>query len=216
MKGLRENLAEIKDERELVKNLKGLFEERRPSSLRKIFIHTNLATKKSRDIWSEWWGSQIPPRLEVDMIPVFEDIKELNKVLIVGIEVKFFKGKTKSFCDGLQQILSFGLFGFDSLVLWHIFSEKMENKNIEEYVRPAKEIIEGFNLPIVYFGTKLIGKDKFELFAPWNFYSSSNVEADYLLSSLRDCCNEKRNPLLDKEEIEQRRRMLKLTLRIPI
>ena len=58
--------------------------------------------------------NNLPPQLEVDMIPVFEDIKGPDRVFIIGIEVKFFKGKTKSFCDGLQQILSFGLFGFDS------------------------------------------------------------------------------------------------------
>jgi len=150
------------------------------------------------------------------MIPVFEDIGKLHEILIAGVEVEFFKGKTKSFCDGLQQVLSFGLFGFDSLVLWHIFSEKVENKNIEEYVRSTKEIIEGFNLPIVYFATKLIGIDRFEFFAPWEFYSSKSVEADYLLLSLRNCCNKRRNPLLDKGEIERRKKMLKVILNIPV
>jgi len=86
--------------------------------------------------------NNLPPQLEVDMIPVFEDIKGPDRVFIIGIEVKFFKGKTKSFCDRLQQVLSFGLFGFDSLVLWHIFSEKVENRSINAYVRPVKEIVE--------------------------------------------------------------------------
>ncbi|RLF88832.1 hypothetical protein DRN43_05010 [Thermococci archaeon] len=150
------------------------------------------------------------------MIPVFEDIRGIDKVLIAGVEVKFFKGKTKSFCDGLQQTLSFGLFGFDSLVLWHIFSERIENKNIEECVRSTEDIIEGFNLPIVYLATKLIGTDRFEFFAPWRLYSSGSVEADYLLSSLRNCCNERRNPPLDKGEIERRKKTLKVILNIPV
>jgi len=208
------NMNEIKNERELVKRLKTLFEEKRPTSLKKIFIHTNLATKKFRDIWREWWKSEISPGLEVDMISVFEDTTGIDKVLIAGVEIEFFKDKTKSFCDGLQQILSFGLFGFDSLVLWHIFSERMENKNIEECVRSTEEIIEGFNLPIVYLATKLIGTDRFELFAPWRL--SGSVETDYLLSSLKDCCNKKRNPLLNKEEIERRKKMLKIKLNIPV
>jgi hypothetical protein len=210
------NIEEIRNERELVRNLKGLLEERKLSSLKKLFIHTNLATKKFRDIWSEWWESEVPPKLEVDMIPIFEDTRETNKVLIVGIEVEFFKGKTKSFCDGLQQILSFGLFGFDSLVLWHVFSEKMENKKIEKYVRPVKDIIEGFNLPIVYFATKLVGKDKFDFFAPWELYSSRSVEVGALLTSLKNCCDEKRNPLFNKEEVERRKNMLKIVLKIPV
>ncbi|MCK4647927.1 hypothetical protein KAT51_00245 [bacterium] len=205
-----------KDEKELVRDLKSLIEERRTSSLKKIFIHTNLATKKFRDIWSEWWGSEIPPRLEVDMIPVFEDINEIDKVLISGVEVKFFKSETRSFYEGLQQVLAFGLFGFDSLVLWHIFSEEMENKSIEGYVKPVKEIIDGFELPIVYYATKLTEEFKFEFFAPWEFYSSQRVEVENLLSSLRDQCNEKRNPLLNMEEIERRRKLLKVILKIPV
>ena len=39
------NMNEIKDERELVKSLKTLFEEKRPTSLKKIFIHTNWPQK---------------------------------------------------------------------------------------------------------------------------------------------------------------------------
>jgi len=213
MKSL-EDQEEIRNERALVKDLKVLFERRKPSSLKKIFIHTNFATKKFGEIWSEWWDSEIPPRLEVDMIPVFGDVED--HVLMVGVEVEFYKGQTKSFCDGLQQILSFGIFGFDSLVLWHIFAETMENNKIEQYVRASKEIIDGMDLPVVYFATKLIGKDKFEFFAPSQFYSSKIVEADYLLSSLRDCCAEKRNPLLDRDESERRKRMLKVILKIPM
>ena len=129
----------IKNERELVRKLKALFEEQKSTGLKKIFIHTNLATKKFRDIWSEWWKGDIPPQLE-----------------------------------------------------------------------------EGFNLPIVYFATKLIETDKFEFFAPWEFYSSKTVDANYLLVSLRNYCNEKRNLLLDQAKIEKRKEMLKILLKIPV
>jgi hypothetical protein len=210
-----EGIKAIRDERSLVKNLKALLEESGYSNLRKIFAHVNLATKKFHDIWSEWWKSEVPPRLEVDMIPVF-NVDEPGRVLIAGVEVEFFRDKGKSFCDGLQQTLSFGLFGFDSLVLWHIFSEEMENRDIEEYVRSTREIIEGLNLPIVYLATKLVEKDKFEFFAPWKFYSSMNIEANYLLESLRKSCSEKRNPLLYREEVERRKKMLKVILKIPV
>jgi hypothetical protein len=76
----------------------------------------------------------------------------------------------------------------------------MENKDIEEYVRLTREIIEGFNLQIVYFATKFI-ENKFEFFAPFEAYSSYKAEVNEMLSSLRDYCNKKRNPLLEKEEI---------------
>ena len=205
---------EERTERALVRDLKALFEKRKPASLRKLFIHTNFATKKFRDIWSEWWETEIPPKLEVDMIPVFEDTED--QVLIVGVEVKLYKGQTLSFCDGLQQILSFGIFGFDSLVLWHIFAETMETKTIERYVGAAQEIVEGFKLPIVYLATKLIGTDRFEFFAPSLFYSSAIHEAEFLLAAMRDQCLAKRNPLLDRDEIERRKIMLKVILKIPV
>ena len=210
------NMEELKTEREVVKRLRDLLLERKSSRLRKIFIHTNLATKKFHEIWSEWWKTAIPPRLEVDMIPVFEDMTDLNEVFIVGVEVEFFKGRAKNLYDGLQQALSFGLFGFDSLVLWHIFSEQLENKTIDEYVKPVKEMVEGFKLPIVYLATKLTHKLEFEFFAPWELYSSSKIDAKYLLSSMRDLCNKTRNPLLNRGEVERRKRILKLILRIPV
>lgn len=209
-------MEEIKDERELVRSLKGLFEKSGSSILKKLYINVNLATRKFRELWSEWWESEVPPRLEIDMIPVFEDATKLKEVFIPGIEVEFFRDKTKTFVDGLQQALSFGLFGFDSLVLWHVFPEKMESKSIEERVRHANEIIEGCHLPIVYFATRLAEQDKFEFFAPWSFYSSIPRDTNYLLTNLRKCCDEKRNPLLGKEEVEKRKKMLKVLLKIPI
>ena len=212
MKSLEEQ--EERTERALVRDLKALFDKRKPSSLKKLFIHTNFATKRFADLWSEWWESEIPPRLEVDMIPVFEQVAD--QVLMVGVEVEFYRDKTKSFCDGLQQILSFGIFGFDSLVLWHIFAESMETRTIEQYVGAAQEIVEGFKLPIVYVATKLIGTDSFEFFAPSPFYSSTIHEAEFLLSAMLDRCLEKRNPLLDRDEIERRKRMLKVILKIPM
>jgi hypothetical protein len=116
----------------------------------------------------------------------------------------------------LQQVLSFGLFGFDSLVLWHIFSDNLENKTIETYVKPLKEIIEGFELPVVYIATKLTEDLKFEFFAPWELYSSLIVDAEYFLQSLMNLCEEEKNPLLKKGETEKRRRCLKIILKIPI
>lgn len=209
-------MEELKNEKEVVRKLKDLSLEERPQSLKKMFIHTNLATRRFHKIWSDWWKTAIPPRLEVAMIPIFEEIKELTKVFMVGIEVEFFRDKTKSFCDGLHQVLSFGLFGFDSLVLWHIFAGKLENNDIEEYTKPVKEIIEGFKLPVVYFSTKLTEDFKFEFFAPWELYSSSKMDISYVLSSMRNLCNERRNPLLNKTEVDKRKRTLKVILKIPV
>lgn len=206
----------VDKEKQVVKKLNSLFLETKPSSLRKMFAHTNLATRGFHQLWTDWWKEAIPPRLEVDMILVFDDPAKIDKVFTVGIEVKFFKGETRNFYDGLQQALSFGLFGFDSLVLWHIFPPESKNKEIDEYVKPVKEMMEGFPLPIVYLATKLTEDGKFEFFAPWEFYSSSKVDATYLLNSIRDLYSKKRNPLLDKKEVEKRKEILKVLLKIPI
>lgn len=207
--------SERKDmgERELVKNLKDLFEKERPAGLKKVYAHVNLATKKFEEIWKEWWESEVHPRLEVDMIPVFKDGSEL---LLPGIEVKFFKSGERKFCEGLQQALSFALFGFDSLVLWHIFSGEMENKEIEGFVRPTMELIEGLKLPLIYFATKLRNENMFEFFAPVNLYDSQARDANYFLTWLRNYCRSERNPLLEKGEVERRRKLLKVMLKIPM
>jgi hypothetical protein len=197
------NTKEMKSERKVVNRLQDLFLERKPSGLRKLFVHTNLATKRFHEIWSEWWKTAVPPRLEVDMTPVFGDLREVNKVFMVGVEVEFFKNRTKNFYDGLQQALSFGLFGFDSLVLWHIFSEQMENKIIDEYVKPVKEIVEGLKLPIVYIATKLTQELQFEFFAPWELYSSSKMDGNFLLTSMRDLCYKARNPCSKKRRLKE-------------
>lgn len=208
-------MKEFKKEIEVVKALKKLFEEKQLPILKKTFIHTNLSTKKFQDIWSDWWETKPPPRLEVDMILVFEDVSDPRKVFLAGVETKFFRDGKRNFYEGLQQVLSFGLFGFDSLVLWHIFSEEVDNETIAGGVKSVEEILKGFGLPVVYFATKLIDDFKFEFFAPGKEYSSAQREVEYLLRSMRDCCGKNRNTLLN-EEIEKRRNTLKVILKIPL
>lgn len=209
-------LEEELKEKQVVKKIRDLFLDADRPALRKMFIHTNLATRKFHEVWSDWWTTGIPPRLEVDMIMVFEEESDSSKVFISGVEVKYFRSKKNNFYEGLQQILAFGLFGFDSLILWHIFSENMENKDIEEYVKPVKEIVEGFDLPIVYIATKLTKDMKFEFFYPLELYSSAKVDANHLLRSLRNQSLKTRNPLLREDEIEKRKKTMKLILKIPV
>ena len=208
--------VEFRNEKEMVKKLHDLLRVENPRGLRKSYIHVNLATRKFHDIWADWWKTAIPPRLEVDMIPVFDELTEVDKAFTVGVEVKFFKDEVKTFYDGLQQVLSFGLFGFDALALWHVFSPKLDNADVEKCSKPVKDIVEGLGLPITYIATKLTGDLKFEFFAPWEMYSSSQMSIGYVFSSMRNLCNEKRNPLLNKSEVEKRKRILKVILKIPV
>jgi len=206
-------MSEELSEKALVRRLKERFEGERPAFLRKMYIHVNLSTKRFREVWSQWWQSEAPPRLEVDMIPVFE---RHGEVLLCGVEVEFFKGRSRDFAAGLQQALSFGLFGFDSLVLWHIFSENLKNSEIEKYTRPMKEIAEGLDLPIVYFATKLSGESGFEFFAPSRYYSSTVVGPNSFLERMKDECEGRGNPLLRNQEVLKARKTLKVILKIPV
>lgn len=211
------------NENELVRLIGKTFEENKPSRLKKIFVHVNLATKKFTDIWASWWETEIPPRLEVDFIFAFEDIKKvIDDLLLVAVEVEYYRDKRKSFYDGLQQALSFGIFGFDSLVLWHIFDEELNIELISNYSKATAEIISGFDLPIIYMAT-IISKDlKFRFMYPWGTLRSEN--SNYVISSLMDLCLNKRNPLLSVskplsppvEEIRKRRNTLKVMLKIPV
>lgn len=210
-------------EKALVKKLGKLFMQIKPSRIRGIHIHTNLGTKGFRDIWATWWESEIPPRLEVDFIFVCEDIKTMiDNSLLIAIEAKFFKDKIKSPYEGLHQALSFGSFGFDSLALWHIFSQDIEDENVKSSVRAAAEVINGFKLPLVYVATKINENGEFRFFCPvelinWN-------KADYFLSYLLNLCTDKRNPLLfeamplgpNPNEIRKRRNTLKVVLKVPV
>ena len=183
----------------------------------------NLATKDFQGIWSGWWEGETPPKLEVDMIFVFEDIKKVNDdALIVATEIKFFRGITekRNFFEGLQQALAYSLFGFDGLALWHIFSEEVDDKKVKNYAKATNDIIKGFELPIFYLAAKITNQSKFTSFEP---SQTSDQDLDYFVTWMGNSCRDKRNCLLFKdiplgpksEDIKKRRNTLKVMLKIP-
>jgi len=203
-------LFEDMSEKKLLDKLESMFEEKKPSILKKIFSKVNLATKQFRDIWLSWWEGELPPRQEVDLILVVADSID---VYLIGIEVEYFKTRKKNPYVGLEQAISFSLFGFNYLVLWHIFAPNLQNNTAESYVRPIRELVDGLNLPINYIATKIFEDETFEFFAP--FSTSYRYDARYLLSRLIELCRKKPNPLLYSSEVQQRRDVLKVILKIP-
>jgi len=204
------------NEKELVQKLKSLFENARYNELVKIFTLTNLATKRFHELWQEWWKSKFLPKLEVDMIFVFREFQK-QEVFILAIEIKYFKdSSTRDFREGIQQALSYGIFGFDSMILWHIFPEEMSKEEIETIVKPCKEIVEGFRLPITYFATRIIKDSKFEMYSPWEWSSSVDVGPYQMIGYIKNESMKKKNPRPWEEEIQKRRKLLKVLLRIPI
>ncbi|NVM55782.1 MAG: hypothetical protein HWN66_18930 [Candidatus Helarchaeota archaeon] len=217
----------MKDEITLVKKFHEMIaqkkeRENQPYWLKGVHSHVNLASKGFRCIWSSWWKGETPPKLEVDMIFVFEDIKKaIDSALIIGTEIKFFRDISKrNFYEGLQQVMAFAVFGFDGLALWHLFPEEVNDKLIENYAQATQEIINGFDLPMFYLAAKVTGQFKFKCFAPAQI---SQYDLDALVSWTGNSCSEKRNPLLFAEvplgpgsgEIKKRRNTLKVMLKIP-
>ena len=134
--------GELDTEKSVVRRIKEECEKDRPKHLKKIYAHVNLATRKFHEIWQDWWKMPLPPRLEVDIIPVFQMENVSDEVFMAGVEVKYFKDNKRGFYEGLQQALAFGAFGFDSLALWHIFSSDLKNEEIQSFSRVVEEIIE--------------------------------------------------------------------------
>ena len=214
----------MKDEIELIKKICANLEQDKHYNLKKIEKFFNLANKSFEDIWVGWYRGGAPPKLEVDIITVFEDISEkIDDALIIATEVKFFKDLNRRFYEGLGQVLSYSIFGFDGLSLWHLFDKNIEDNKIQSFSKATVEILSGFNLPVFYLCGRVLDEEKLIIksFAP------SNMEEDvkYFVGWMRKYVGDDniRNILLFEnkplgpyaEEIQRRRKTLKVTLRIP-
>ena len=209
----------MKEKELTIKSYKELLEKKRnqnkPYSLKSVHKHVNFASRKFSTIWSNWWGGETPPSMEVDLVLIFEDIKRAHdEALIVGVEAEYVETLKKNFFVGIDQIIAFSLFGFDGLCFWHCFSEEIPDEGIESYVNAVKEIFGGFDLPIFYLATKIKPENKFECFAPMRL--RGNQEIDYLIDWLRNYCDEHRNPILKSTIVKNRRKTLKTLFRLPV
>jgi hypothetical protein len=186
--------------------------------LRGVYKNKNLSTKEFQDIWSGWWKGKLPPRTEVDIILVFEDPMEvLDKAVIGCIEIEYFSINDiikKNFYEGLQQVLAFSIFGFDGLCLWHTFSPGIEENVIDNYANTMGELINGFKLPIFYLATKILDEKEFKMkcFKPFQFEEKVEYFIDWL--NRYWLVKENKNPLLKDNEIKNRRKILKIFLKI--
>jgi len=214
----------IKDEKTLISRVYEELNNNKPYRLKKLYKFVNLANKNFENIWSGWYKGQTPPKLEVDIILAFEDSqKVVDKALIIGVEVKYFKD-FRGFYKGLGQILSYSVFGFDGLSLWHLFSKDVEDNKIQIFAKATEEVIKGFNLPIFYLCGRIIDEEELKLksFAPiGNIEGNIKYFVDLMRNHITDRNN--RNALLfeskpfgpNSKEIKRRRNILKIILEIP-
>jgi len=117
----------------------------------------NLSKKSYSKIWESFWEGKIPPDMEIDIILVSDGLpNKVDDAFITAVEVKWFKDINKrNFYEGIGQTLGYASFGFDSLVLWHLFSNSIVDAAVEKFASTVEEIIEGFGLSIVYFASKV-------------------------------------------------------------
>lgn len=173
-----------------------------------------------REVVEKYYGRKLLwPLIEPDLIIIFEDYKEIiDKNLIVAAEIKYFKPKTNTDLNKhlRQAYREFGqplrnlIYGFDSIILWHIFHEKIEDEKAKVYATTINETIKKLNLPMLYFATKF-SEDKFKFYQPWDI-DYQNTE--YVVRNFKSSCNNTRN-LLPRKEIEEYRNAIKVAIGIP-
>ncbi len=210
------NLKEAK----ITNKLKNLIDATKMTSFKKIDKGAILKGSRFRETIEKYYREKLLwPLIETDLILIFEDYREIiDKNLIIAIEVKYFPPKKEIDLDKQlrQAYREFGqplrnlIYGFDSIMLWHIFHEKVEDEKIKSYTNTVNKTINKLCLPMLYFATKLLD-DKFKFYQPWNI-DYNNIE--YVLNYIKNSCAEKRNPLTT-EEIEKYRNAIKVTVGIP-
>ncbi len=207
----------MRSERDLVRTLEKAIREGKGEGklhwLKYHRIHLNLAHTGFEEILGKWNPGQTTPKVEVDLLCVFEDIHHrIDDVMLVAVEMKHFRANSSgAFCDGLDQALAFSLFGFDGLSLWHLFSGDVVESRIQGHASAAKEILQGHNLPLFYLAARVGDDLQLSSYSP----AETTGGVDYYLDWMWRHSADQRNPLLQFEEVRKRRRIMKAMLRIP-
>lgn len=168
-----------------------------------------------------WYKSESPWILVTpDVILVFDDYSgQPADILIVAVELKFFSSERqvakRRFRQAFREIgqpLRNLIFGFNAVVLWHIFEEHISDDTAKRFGNICREVISELKLPMVYFATRM-RDNAFKLYQPWEFGDYNDI--NYIASSLRNLVGECRNPALETPSVAQRREAVKMALNIP-
>lgn len=207
-------------ESEIINKLIQLVNTEGISGLEKIEKGSILKGKRFKETIEKYYRRKLLwPLIEADLIFVFEDWKNIfDRNLIVALEIKYFTEGIESDLEKQlrQAYREFGqplrnlVYGFDSIVLWHIFHESIEDKKIDMYANTVSDTIKKLDLPMLYFGTKF-SENRFKFYQPW---SIDYQDLRYLIECFKSSCREKRNPLKG-EEIKDFRNAIKVALGIP-
>ena len=217
-------------EPQIVNILINLFDKVTKSGLIKVsksgaVLRTGFnAAAKIKNIDIPW------PLVLPDFILVFDDYssERIDEYLIVAVETKWFK--LKNINDKLRDAYrNFGqplrnyIYGFDSVILMHLFDEDIDEDKIKLYTETTITSIEMLKLPMVYFSMQIFEKKKlqpqnevFSIYSPI-YIEITNIE--YITSYLSRLTSSTRNPILKNymfnDKIMKRRAALKVSLSLP-
>lgn len=211
--------AERKIETKIIDKLYKLLVQEKTS--KRAFKGEMLKKTKFRGIL-DWYNADMPWALVTpDIILAYENYSKPDDVFLVAIEIKYFPSdmpETKSHWRRsfreIGQPLRNLIFGFDVVILWHIFSEETRDENVKKYAEIYSEIINGLKLPFVYFATRTIG-DNFKFYQPWIFHNLQNIEYVSRCINQNQVARNHINPLLENRKVVERRRAIKNALNIP-
>jgi hypothetical protein len=201
-----------------------------------LFKETNLVKKiikgesLPKSAFKEFlkWYQSIPPTIHVtpDLILAFENYSEKSdEAFLVALECKYFPSETdekkrrkrfrKTFREVGQPLRNL-ILGYDLVILWHLFAEELDDTGIKDFVGVCNEVIQGLELPILYFATKISNK-KFRLYSPWDL--SNYQDIIYITRSIKNFLMETkekgRNLFFNNSKVKERRRAIKTALNIP-
>lgn len=177
-----------------------------------------------------WHGMDAPwVTVTPDLILASENHRKVpDDVFLLAIETKYFpkdaaesKKRWRQSFREIGQSLRDLLYGFDAVVLWHLFSEETSDGNVLPYAEMCDEVITKLKLPMIYFATQMTQENKFRFFKPWACGNSLPLsDVNYLAECLvRIGLDQsywvKLNPLLRDEKAIRIRRAIKSVLRIP-
>ena len=201
-------------ETKIITTLFNLFKQTK--SIKRVVKGENLKRAGFKEALN-WLQSETPwISITPDLMLFYEDYSvRTDEPIIVAIETKYLKtetkGKWREVFRQIGQPLRNLIFGFNSVVLWHLFAAGIDDEKIKKFTDICEEVITKLNLPIVYLATK-ITNDELRIYKPWDI-KSQNI--DYIASSIKEMCSKKINPLLYDQEVIKRRRAIKTALNIP-
>jgi len=216
----------FKDERRLARHIVSKMMSEPHLGVKFATSGDSMPKRDFEGVLSRYFGAYAPMYVaRPDIVVVAEDAERaVDEWLLVAIELKYFRGLEgarkfeKSLRKAFREIgqpLRYYLYGFDSAVLWHVFEERAGEEVLRSYGDLISEFIEKLKLPMAFFSTKIVDEDGFLVFKPSEVGSPYSC-GDVIRWMLNYCRERARNPLLPRDEgIKERRRALKIALKVP-